>query len=87
MAGLLAIILIRSILFLASIQGAEIDLIGGGKDALSRTKYLYTEYSDLELYEGGINLDNIVSALTNFRIARLYRHDVLLKNKYIRMNY
>ncbi|WP_306767047.1 FkbM family methyltransferase [Rhizobium leguminosarum] len=34
------------------VQGAEADVIAGGNQILSRTPYIYTEYSDQELYEG-----------------------------------
>ena len=34
----------------ADLQGAEIDLIRGGRCALEHTRYFYTEYSDQELY-------------------------------------
>ncbi|MGM4884385.1 MULTISPECIES: FkbM family methyltransferase [unclassified Rhizobium] len=34
------------------VQGAEADVIAGGNQILSRTRYIYTEYSDQELYEG-----------------------------------
>ncbi len=65
----------------ADVQGAEEDLIVGGMDALQRTRYLYTEYSDRELYEGGINLRAILKLLPDFEVVARYSHDVLLRNK------
>lgn len=68
----------------ADIQGAEGDLIDGGQDALSKTRYLYTEYSNDELYEGEIGLDQILDRLPGeWEIVEDYGSDVLLKNKNI----
>ena len=36
----------------ADIQGAEGDLVAGAHSTLARTRYLYTEYSNDEWYEG-----------------------------------
>lgn len=64
----------------ADVQGAEIDLIAGGRETLARTRYLYTEYSDVELYEGEIKLDQILAMLPGWEIVEKYDHDVLLRN-------
>lgn len=65
----------------ADVQGAEIDLIRGGLDSLQKkTKYFYTEYSNREMYEGQVNLDGILSILTNFSIHTQFEYDVLLQN-------
>lgn len=63
------------------VQGAEIDVIRGGSAALSKTRFLYTEYSDLELYAGQASLIELVRALEGFKIMTRYPHDILLKNK------
>lgn len=65
----------------ADIQGAEIDMIKGGMNALSKTRYLYTEYNNSELYEGEIGLPEICELLPNFEIIYDFGGDVLLKNK------
>lgn len=66
----------------ADIQGAEGDLIDNGQEALSMTRYLYTEYSNDELYEGEIGLDEIISKLPGkWSIVEDYGSDVLLKNE------
>ena len=65
----------------ADMQGAEGDLIAGGKDTLAKTRYLYTEYSDDEWYEGQPNLAQLADSLPNFSIVRRYKMDVLLKNR------
>ena len=64
----------------ADVQGAEADIIAGGKEALRNTRYLYTEYSNTELYEGQVNLNQLLKLLPDFRVVRRYEYDVLLKN-------
>jgi 2-O-methyltransferase len=64
----------------ADVQGAEGDLIRGGRAALARTRYLYTEYSDRELYEGQLSLHGLLSLLPDFTIVHRFAGDVLLKN-------
>jgi FkbM family methyltransferase len=65
----------------ADVQGAEVDLIEGGQTALGQTRYLYTEYSNRELYEGQVRLETILKLLPDFAVATQYENDVLLKNK------
>lgn len=65
----------------ADIQGAEVDLINGGKEAFKKVRYLYTEYIDSELYEGEIGLKQILEMLPDFEVVEDYVGDVLLKNK------
>jgi FkbM family methyltransferase len=65
----------------ADIQGAEAEMIRGGLDTLSRTRYLFTEYSDDELYEGQPTLRDILELLPDFRVVELWSDDVLLKNR------
>ncbi|MDQ1639052.1 MAG: hypothetical protein QOF62_2391 [Pyrinomonadaceae bacterium] len=65
---------------LADIQGAEGEMIRGGREALSRTRYLFTEYSDDELYENQASLGEILGMLPDFRVIELWPDDVLLEN-------
>jgi len=65
----------------ADVQGAEENLIRGGKEALHRTRYFYTEYSNQELYEGQIGLNGILKLLPDFEILCRFSADVLLTNK------
>lgn len=67
----------------ADIQGAEIDLIKGGKNAFKKVRYFYTEYCDSELYKGEIGLKEICNLLPDFEIVKDYIGDVLFKNKYL----
>jgi hypothetical protein len=61
-------------------QGAEGDLISGGRSTLGHTRYLYTEYSDEEWYEGQPNLARLIDMLPNFSVLKRYPMDVLFKN-------
>jgi FkbM family methyltransferase len=65
----------------SDIQGAEKELIEGGQEALSKTRYLYTEYNQGDSYEGEISLSEIIDKLPgSWSIVEDYGHDVLLKN-------
>lgn len=66
----------------ADIQGAEQDLIEGGRDMFAtKVKYLYTEYSNVEYYESQANLQKILAALgPNWRLVHDFGTDVLLEN-------
>lgn len=64
----------------ADVQGAEADLVRGATEALARTRFLYTEYSDDELYEGQPTLRELLGMLPGFEIVRRYADDVLLRN-------
>ncbi len=65
----------------ADIQGAEGEMIRGGQKMLANTRYLYTEYSDDEMYEGQITLSEILTLLPEFHVVELWPDDVLLENK------
>lgn len=64
----------------ADIQGAEGEMIRGGIELLRRTRYLYTEYSDDEMYEGQSTLADILAMLPDYRVVELWPDDVLLEN-------
>lgn len=65
----------------ADVQGAEGDMVRGGLELLRRTRYLYTEYSNDELYEGQVTLADILALLPSFRVVELWPTDVLLENR------
>jgi FkbM family methyltransferase len=65
----------------ANVQGAEGEMIRGGRDLLSRTRYLYTEYSDDQPYEGQVTLKDICAMLPEFRVIELWPYEVLLQNQ------
>jgi len=64
----------------ADVQGAEEDLILGGKTTLQKTRFIYTEYYDNECYEGQMRLDQLYQLLNQYLILRKYSNDVLLEN-------
>ena len=65
----------------ADVQGAEGDLIKGGRETLANTRYFYTEYNNRELYEGQLGLRELLSLLPDFDVVQRYPHDVLLRNR------
>jgi len=65
----------------ADVQGAEGLLIEGARETLSRTRFFYTEYYNNEMYEGQLNLDQILELLPDFEVLADYGSDVLLVNK------
>ncbi|NBX37510.1 MAG: FkbM family methyltransferase [Planctomycetes bacterium] len=64
----------------ADMQGAEGDLVRGGVDSLKRTRFLYCEYSDQELYEGEPTLAALLEMLPTWEVVRRLPNDVLLQN-------
>jgi len=64
----------------ADTQGAEGDLIAGGRETLAATRYFYTEYSNDEWYEGQPNLEQLLDMLPGFAIQTRYAMNVLLRN-------
>ena len=63
------------------VQGAEIDVFRGGVDALSRTRFIYTEYSDQQLYQGQFGLRKLLKFMDGFEVVARYPGDVLLRNR------
>lgn len=68
----------------ADVQGAERDLIAGGRNILARTRLLYTEYCNRELYEGQATLPQLLEMLPGWRVVHKYEWDVLLENVALR---
>ena len=65
------------------VQGAERDVFEGGLRTLSKTQFLYTEYSNKQLYAGQYNLKQILIQLEHFEVIKRYPADIFLKNKNI----
>ena len=63
------------------VQGAELDVIEGGNDTFENSvHYLYTEYSNIELYEGQPTRNQILKALPGYRVVQDFGNDILLEN-------
>jgi FkbM family methyltransferase len=63
------------------VQGAEDLVFSGALETLKRTKYLYTEYSNDELYEKQLNKQSILKLLGNDWVEMYdYGGDILLHN-------
>ena len=61
--------------------GAEDLVFSGGKETLKRTRYVYTEYSNHNLYEKQLNLREILELFGNdWEIIHDFDGDVLLRN-------
>jgi FkbM family methyltransferase len=63
------------------VQGAEDLVFEGAKETLLRTRYLYTEYSNTQLYKNQLNLQQLLNVLgTHWEIIHDFGGDILLKN-------
>lgn len=65
------------------VQGAEDLVFEGAKEILQKTKYIYTEYSNIELYKGQVGLELLLSKLSSFKVKKIYTSNVLLENTHI----
>ena len=54
------------------VQGAELDVFSGARKTLAQTRYLYTEYSDHELYKGQVGLRELLDHLPGFSVMVRY---------------
>lgn len=62
------------------VQGAELEVFTGAQETLARTRFLYTEYSDRELYKGQVGLRKLLDHLPGFSVVIRYPGDALLRN-------
>lgn len=63
------------------VQGAEDLVFSGAIETLKNTRYVYTEYSNLEVYQGQLNRDQILTMFgPNWRMLHDFGGDVLLQN-------
>jgi len=65
------------------VQGAELDVLRGGRETFRRASFVYTEYSNEELYAGQPSLRVLLRHLNGFRVLSRYPGDVLLANRCI----
>lgn len=62
-------------------QGAEQKAINGLGKYLAKTRFIYTEYSNYELYEGQVTKDTLLSSVPTFEVILDDGENMLLKNK------
>jgi hypothetical protein len=63
------------------VQGAEDLVFSGAKETLKNTRYVYTEYSNIELYIGQLTRDQILKLFgSDWKILHDFGGDVLLHN-------
>jgi len=62
------------------VQGAEDLVFSCAQETLKNTHYVYTEYSNQQLYEGQLNLQGVLELFPGFRILHDFGGDVLLQN-------
>lgn len=66
----------------SDIQGAEKEMILGGKEALKKTRYIFTEVSEGgSYYDGEIGASELMSMLPEFELVEHFGTDILIKNK------
>jgi len=72
----------------ADVQGAESDLLVGAQQVLGRTRFLYTEFSDEEWYEGQINFATLCDLLPSFSLLHKFSNDALFisHSELVRLN-
>lgn len=68
------------------VNGAESDVIKGGTQALSKTRYLYIEFQEVELFKGAMNKEKTLLRLPDFELVSEHNFEgnygnLLLKNK------
>ncbi len=62
------------------IQGAEREMILGGKQAIARTRYLFMEVETQELYRGQALRDELLAMLPGWNLLEDFKENVLLQN-------
>jgi len=60
------------------VQGAEIEVLKSFGNILQSTKFIYTEYSNLELYEGSPNKEEIMKINEKWKIIHDFGTDILI---------
>ena len=62
------------------VQGAEDLVFSCAQETLKNTHYVYTEYSNQELYEKQLNLRGVLNLFPGFKVVHDFGGDVLLEN-------
>jgi FkbM family methyltransferase len=67
------------------VQGAEALVIQGGKETLAVTRYFYTEFNNVPLYEGQLPLTKLQELLPNFDCLGIYgKENTLFRNRQLK---
>ncbi len=64
------------------IQGAERDMIAGGRKALAATSYIFIESEEVEFYEGQALRDELLSLLPDFYVMETFEYNLLLARNF-----
>lgn len=62
------------------VQGAEADMIRGGQNALSHTRYLFLETETARLYSGMALKEELLGMLAGWKLIEDFRENCLLHN-------
>lgn len=70
------------------VNGSEADVIKGGTAALKKTRYIYIEFQEVELFKGAMNREKTLLRLPDFELVGEYNFEgnygnLLLRNKNI----
>jgi 2-O-methyltransferase len=63
------------------VQGAERQVFLGATRVLRSIKWIYSEYYDVEMYEGQMSLNEMRDVLADFELAGLYCGNALFRNR------
>jgi 2-O-methyltransferase len=76
--------IVRADLLKMDVQGAEVQVIRGGRKILARTKYLVTEVVEGEEYEGQLGFEELVAELPGrWSLVERTLNDALLVNELV----
>lgn len=65
----------------ADIQGAEKDMVLGGRETLARTDWLFVESYEEEMYEGQAVRSEFLAMLSDWEVIQSEHEDILLRRK------
>lgn len=63
------------------IQGAERDMIQGGRATLAKTRYMMIEAEEVEMYEGQALKPELLAMLPEWEVLHDWGYDLLMRNK------
>jgi FkbM family methyltransferase len=73
--------LTRIDLLWVDIQGAEKEMIAGGKAALAKTRYCFMEAENQEFYEGQALKPELIALMEGWELMEDFGYNILLRNK------